>query len=167
MGDSACTNLAEQILHLGAKARVVDIQGAGADEDELGDVLVPGIRWEVPADQAVALLRLRIGRDLALGGQIEEGGKRPDPENQRENPRTERDPRPARARSRDPLGRESRRRSYPVEACRLSTGIVVTAAPRKRAVETPKARWAGLRVEGISKGGVYVPSPKRAFVRRT
>jgi hypothetical protein len=69
--DAAGLDFLEERLDLRAKDWIVDGEGGRADEDELVDVLRFGVRREVAIDRVVSLLRLRVGRDLALRGEIE------------------------------------------------------------------------------------------------
>lgn len=108
--DSARSDVVENRRDLVAKARVVDVQARGADQDELVDVFALRGRREVPSDELVPLLGLGIRRDLAFRGQLHERDDRRDRDDEHDDPAATRQPWPARARARDALGGEPRRR---------------------------------------------------------
>ena len=104
---AARADLVEDLLEPAPEGNGADLLALRADDDELVGVLGVRIGRKVPVDQRVALLRLRVGRDVPLGREVEERDHEADSEHERDNPRTQGEPRMARTPTRQVLGREA------------------------------------------------------------
>jgi hypothetical protein len=144
--DAARDRGRHQALDRVSEPWIVDVDRLRSDEDELVDVLALRIRGKVAPDQFVALLRLRVRGELALAREVEERHDRRHTEEERDDPRAHGQPRPARARTGDALGREVQGPSYSPEP--ESSRLAMSGM----AADAPKARKRAFGEEGFSRG---------------
>ena len=106
--DTGRADLPEQFADLLAECGIVDGKARRAHQDELVHELGCGIRREVLTDELVAPLGFRIGRELAVVGEIEHRDDRRNGEDEGKEPRAEGEPGMPRRAARDAFSREHR-----------------------------------------------------------